>query len=138
MLTSPTKARRMIAGTAALLSLGLLQVSVTEGAVASNETVAPPIAIGPIAQGAATSSTEAEQVRPVPDAIKATEPAVAPADRKAEATAAAATSGSIKPAAHATIRPRTASIRPARADVREASGGSWAQRHFVLMLGIGY
>ncbi|ABD05609.1 hypothetical protein RPB_0898 [Rhodopseudomonas palustris HaA2] len=114
MLDYPCLTRRAIAATGFVATLAVLQVSATHGAVASNETITAPVSLGVIAQGVATSTTEA---------------VVATSGAMAKAPVAATKRMRVATAAR-TLRRTEASSAPA--------GSWWQRRHIVLMLGIGY
>ncbi|MBI5133067.1 MAG: hypothetical protein HZA66_26815 [Rhodopseudomonas palustris] len=138
-------ARRTIAAAGFVAALAVMQVSATEGAVASNEAVTTPVTLGPIAQGVATSTTEAARAASADgdNAAKADAAAAppAPVPPTTQGVTAASTAGAMaKAPAPAAKRTPVATAQRSwrRTESGETLSASWHQRHFVLMLGISY
>jgi len=138
-------ARRTIAAAGFVAALAVMQVSATEGAVASNEADATPVTLGPIAQGVATSTTEAARAASADNdsATKTDAAAVPPASvpPATPAATAASTAGAMAKAPPAAAKRTPVASAPRswrRNEASEALNAAWHQRHFVLMLGIGY
>ena len=138
-------ARRTIAAAGFVAALAVMQVSATEGAVASNEAVTTPVTLGPIAQGVATSTTEAARAASADSdsAAKADAATASPAPTPpaTQGATAASTAGAMAkaPVPAAKRTPVATAPRPwRRAESGEGLSAAWHQRHFVLMLGISY
>ncbi|WP_322514516.1 hypothetical protein SR870_15945 [Rhodopseudomonas palustris] len=142
MLDYPRLTRRAIAAAGFAATAAVLQVSATEGAVASNQAITTPVKLGVLEQGVATSETEAAAAdRGAATGIASsvsTAPAATPIQAAGTASASGAMAKAPAPAAKR-MRGATAPRSLRRPEAGEAPGGaSWQRRHFVLMLGIGY
>jgi|GEM_PF-5696001 len=135
--------RRTITAAGFMAALAVTQVSATQGAVASNETIAAPVSLGTLAQGVATSNTEAANTatgsRDAPAKSEPVSASSAPSVPTPAGTAGASAStakASAAPAKRTSVATAPRNVR--RVDSGDARCGSWCRRDFVLMLGIGY
>ncbi|MGP9813590.1 hypothetical protein ACTZWT_18945 [Rhodopseudomonas sp. NSM] len=136
----PRLTRHAIAAAGFAATAAVLQVSATQGAVASNEAITTPVKLGVIEQGVATSETEAAAADNRGAATGNSSSGSAPAAMPIQAAGTASASGAMaKAPAAKRMRGATAPRSLRRTEAGEARGGaSWQRRHFVLMLGIGY